>query len=222
MAIEAIRRAGVKDREAILQACLAIKDFDKGRSGTWSFDANGDTTLRTISGNVVRNGTLRVRQSSWASRRPDRHDVCMMTGPPASAAGSSPLTMLPLLLAQAESPEFWQTFCQYALIGLTNGALFALIALGYTMVYGIIELINFAHGDVFMLGAFLALALIGWLGLEEAEAAHALAGHRAVVRRRAGLLRRAQRLDRPAGLQAAAPCAEARARWFRPSACRSC
>ncbi len=82
------------------------------------------------------------------------------------------MTTLPLLLAQAEAPEFWQTFCQYALIGLTNGMLFALIALGYTMVYGIIELINFAHGDVFMLGAFLALALIGWLGLEKAEAAH--------------------------------------------------
>ena len=38
-------------------------------------------------------------------------------------------------------------------IGLSNGALYALIALGYTMVYGIIELINFAHGDLFMLGS---------------------------------------------------------------------
>src|SRR5690606_12193912 len=48
---------------------------------------------------------------------------------------------------------------------------FALIALGYTMVYGIIELINFAHGDVFMLGSFLALALIGAMGLEDAGTA---------------------------------------------------
>ncbi len=70
------------------------------------------------------------------------------------------MTSFPLLVAQAESAEFWQTFLQYALIGLTNGALFALIALGYTMVYGIIELINFAHGEVFMLGAFLALTLV--------------------------------------------------------------
>ena len=37
-------------------------------------------------------------------------------------------------------------------IGLTNGAVYALVALGYTLVYGILELINFAHGDVFMLG----------------------------------------------------------------------
>jgi branched-chain amino acid transport system permease protein len=49
-------------------------------------------------------------------------------------------------------------------LGLTTGALFALIALGYTMVYGIVELINFAHGDLFMLGAFLALTLIGAVG----------------------------------------------------------
>jgi branched-chain amino acid transport system permease protein len=62
-----------------------------------------------------------------------------------------------------DSPGFAQAFLQYALIGLTNGALFALVALGYTMVYGIIELINFAHGDVFMLGSFLALTLIGAL-----------------------------------------------------------
>ena len=45
---------------------------------------------------------------------------------------------------------------QQILIGLTNGMVFALIALGYTMVYGILRLINFAHGDVFMLGAFFA------------------------------------------------------------------
>jgi branched-chain amino acid transport system permease protein len=76
--------------------------------------------------------------------------------------------MMPLALL-ADSPDAWQAFLQYALIGLSNGALFALIALGYTMVYGIIELINFAHGDVFMLGSFLALALIGVLGLEDAR-----------------------------------------------------
>lgn len=79
------------------------------------------------------------------------------------------LLTLPLLLADADAAGFWQTFLQYALIGLTNGALFALVALGYTMVYGIIELINFAHGDVFMLGAFLALTLIGVFELEAAD-----------------------------------------------------
>jgi len=50
--------------------------------------------------------------------------------------------------------------------GLSLGAIYALIALGYTMVYGIIELINFAHGDVFMVGSFVALLLVGALGVK--------------------------------------------------------
>lgn len=45
-------------------------------------------------------------------------------------------------------------------IGLTNGAVYALVALGYTLVYGILELINFAHGDVFMLGAMMSGTMI--------------------------------------------------------------
>ncbi|MEA2391325.1 MAG: branched-chain amino acid transport system permease protein [Solirubrobacteraceae bacterium] len=49
--------------------------------------------------------------------------------------------------------------------GISNGAIWALIALGYTLVYGIIELINFAHGDVFMIGSFVSVGLWGTLGL---------------------------------------------------------
>ncbi len=49
--------------------------------------------------------------------------------------------------------------------GISNGAIWALIALGYTLVYGIIELINFAHGDNFMIGTFVAFTLYGTLGL---------------------------------------------------------
>ena len=58
-----------------------------------------------------------------------------------------------------------QFFLQQCLIGITNGALVALVALGYTMVYGIIRLINFAHGDLIMLGACLALTLVSAFGL---------------------------------------------------------
>lgn len=57
------------------------------------------------------------------------------------------------------------TFFNQLLNGLTQGSLFALIALGYTMVYGVIGLINFAHGDLFMLGGMLSLSLAGWFGL---------------------------------------------------------
>mgnify|MGYP001347631258 CR=1 FL=1 len=54
--------------------------------------------------------------------------------------------------------------------GISNGAIWALVALGYTMVYGIVELINFAHGEVFMIGSFIAFAAFGWLGLDLATA----------------------------------------------------
>jgi branched-chain amino acid transport system permease protein len=49
--------------------------------------------------------------------------------------------------------------------GLSNGAIWALIALGYTLVYGIIELINFAHGDLFMIGSFVSFGMWGTIGL---------------------------------------------------------
>jgi branched-chain amino acid transport system permease protein len=51
-------------------------------------------------------------------------------------------------------------FVEVTLIGITNGCLYALIALGYTLVYGILELINFAHGDVFMLGGMISATFV--------------------------------------------------------------
>jgi branched-chain amino acid transport system permease protein len=58
-----------------------------------------------------------------------------------------------------------ELFLSLLVVGITNGAIYALIALGYTMVYGIIELINFAHGDIFMLGTLMVITLMGVLGL---------------------------------------------------------
>jgi branched-chain amino acid transport system permease protein len=51
---------------------------------------------------------------------------------------------------------------QQLINGLTLGAVYALIALGYTMVYGILELINFAHGEIYMLGAYLGIIFLGF------------------------------------------------------------
>ncbi len=59
-------------------------------------------------------------------------------------------------------------FLQQLINGLTLGAIYGLIAIGYTMVYGIIGMINFAHGDIFMIGAFVALItfiLLGMIGI---------------------------------------------------------
>src|SRR5512141_902059 len=53
---------------------------------------------------------------------------------------------------------------QFLIIGISNGAIIAIIALGYTMVYGIIELINFAHGDVYMIGVFTSLTVLSVTG----------------------------------------------------------
>src|SRR5262245_62557539 len=54
-------------------------------------------------------------------------------------------------------------FLQQLINGVTLGSIYGLIAIGYTMVYGIIGMINFAHGDIFMVGAF--IALIAFLAL---------------------------------------------------------
>ena len=58
----------------------------------------------------------------------------------------------------------FETFIQQLINGLSIGMIYALIALGYTMVYGIIQLINFAHGEIFILGAFFALFVFSFLG----------------------------------------------------------
>ena len=64
----------------------------------------------------------------------------------------------PLFLSSA---EFWS---DQFVNGLTTGSLYALIALGYTMVYGVLQLINFAHGEVFMIGAFAGYGVLIALG----------------------------------------------------------
>jgi branched-chain amino acid transport system permease protein len=56
-------------------------------------------------------------------------------------------------------------FLQQLINGLTLGSIYGLIAIGYTMVYGIIGMINFAHGDIFMVGAFIALIVILGIGV---------------------------------------------------------
>jgi len=66
---------------------------------------------------------------------------------------------------------------QFLLIGIANGAILAIIALGYTMVYGIIELINFAHGDVYMIGVFTSLTVLSLTGtLNSTDPIHVILG----------------------------------------------
>jgi branched-chain amino acid transport system permease protein len=83
-----------------------------------------------------------IRSSSWSSRIA----VALMA------------VLLVLLLVQAVREP--AQFAAQLVIGITNGAIIALVALGYTLVYGIIELINFAHGDNFMIGSFVGLTVL--------------------------------------------------------------
>ena len=62
------------------------------------------------------------------------------------------------------------TFLQQLINGISLGAIYSLIALGYTMVYGVLKLINFAHGDVYMVGAFMGYYLANGLGARGAQA----------------------------------------------------
>lgn len=59
-----------------------------------------------------------------------------------------------------------QDFIQHIINGVSLGSIYALIALGYTMVYGILKMINFAHADVYMVGAFAAYYVANFLGIE--------------------------------------------------------
>lgn len=63
----------------------------------------------------------------------------------------------------------WSALPQQLVVGILTGSIYALIALGYTMVYGILKLINFAHGEVFMLGAYIGL-FISWIAISDLAA----------------------------------------------------
>jgi branched-chain amino acid transport system permease protein len=83
-----------------------------------------------------------IRASSWQSR---------------IAAALIAILLVLLILQAIREPA---QFASQLVIGITNGAIIALVALGYTLVYGIIELINFAHGDNFMIGSFVGLTVL--------------------------------------------------------------
>ena len=141
------REAGVRDRAAIRNAVMGTRDFP-GVLGQWSFDPNGDTSLTAMSGFQVQGGEF-----VFSRRLEVTPGVAfpMISDAEEGGGGHSSTALL-----------------QQLLTGLSNGALIAVIALGYTLVYGIVEMVNFAHGEVFMMGSFMALSLVGLLGLSGA------------------------------------------------------
>jgi branched-chain amino acid transport system permease protein len=105
-----------------------------------------------------------------AARRPALAALPRVTGQLKRVATWGLLGLLALWLGYnfVKAPE---QFISVGLVGITNGAIYALVALGYTLVYGIIELINFAHGDVFMWGSMITVTVAGtWMGLDGTQA----------------------------------------------------
>ncbi|MFZ0215644.1 MAG: branched-chain amino acid ABC transporter permease [Candidatus Dormiibacterota bacterium] len=77
--------------------------------------------------------------------------------------GVAIVAFLVLILPRiVQNPSF---FLQLLSIGVSEGSIYALVALGYTLVYGIVELINFAHGDVFALGSIISITLFSFVGI---------------------------------------------------------
>ncbi len=146
VALAGIAKAGVKDRAKIREAIMTTTDF-QGLVGDYSFDHQGDTTLSDISGFTIKDGAFVFSKALTA----DFEDKAASGTSTSAAAGGSNLTLSNLL--------------QQILVGLSNGALIGVVALGYTLVYGIVELINFAHGEVFMMGGMAALTGATWFGL---------------------------------------------------------
>lgn len=71
-----------------------------------------------------------------------------------------PKTICSIRLSSFEEPECMVEFWQYVLDGLATGGLYALIAVGYSMVYGVLQMINFAHGELFMVGAYFVMVVL--------------------------------------------------------------
>jgi branched-chain amino acid transport system permease protein len=83
------------------------------------------------------------------------------------------LVLVWLIVNMAKTPA---AFTSIFIIGITNGAVYGLIAIGYSLVYGILELINFAHGDIFMLGGMSTSTMVATLGLAAGDAWYTLLG----------------------------------------------
>ena len=141
---EAIERAPQVTPEAIKTALAATKDF-AGATGTLTIDAHHDANKPVC--------IVQVKNKAF-------HFFAELTSHSTGTA--------PHVLAQADevadTAPFAEKLAAALVTGLAQGAMIALVALGYTMVYGVLKLINFAHSEVFMMGAYAGLFAIMALG----------------------------------------------------------
>ena len=84
----------------------------------------------------------------------------MPEAPPATAPRAAPSA----IVGRQNGTRTCRSSSKHIVNGLVTGCLYALIALGYSMVYGVLKLLNFAHGDVYMVGAYIGYFVIQWFG----------------------------------------------------------
>ena len=154
---DAIQRAGGTD-SAKLRMIAQTKNFVGVTGSITSMDKRGETRRRPeTSGSKVC-----LRHNDLSGRHDTAGLVWCITGgwiPIAGRSfpgGNTPTARQPLARVREPIGEHrsMDTFVQQLINGLNVGAIYALMILGYTMVYGILRLINFAHDDVYMVGAF--------------------------------------------------------------------
>ena len=147
-----LARATIDDevRKAIVDA-VADVSFE-GVTGKVAFDEFGDTTTKMLT-------VYKVEGGKWARSRPTSSRRLVLASLDDGWAVRLGASGPPRPCAPRRRPgRCVAQFLQQLVNGLVLGATYGLIALGYTMVYGIIQLINFAHGEIFMVGAFAGLA----------------------------------------------------------------
>ena len=146
--IDAVKRVAASGKPVTREAVQAARSTAKVPTiqGTVSFDANGDMADHTISVFQITKDASKPLDETSAStstsgwrRNPDSDRATTMT--------------------------FTDLLLQQTINGLSLGAMYALLALGFTLVYGILELINFAHFNVFMVGSFIAMWVLQKFGL---------------------------------------------------------
>ena len=133
--IDAMKRAGTTDGAKLREALASTKDYP-GVTGKITIDAQRNAVQSAVVLKVD-GGTFKYQNSNQCNK--GRNEGCIFTA------------LIHCLL--------WSNFSNTSSMDFT-GSIYALIALGYTMVFGILSLINFAHGDVYMPGAFIGLTML--------------------------------------------------------------
>ena len=146
LALDAIARAGSSDPEAVRAALAATRDFP-GITGRITMGPDRDPA-KSVMVLQIRNGSFHL----FRTIEPDSIRGATGTGRGSAGRGGWSRPTATFVLQQLVN-------------GLGLGVIYGLIAIGYTIVYGILRLINFAHGDVFMLGPVFLVALAAPLGL---------------------------------------------------------